>query len=314
MTKQINQRRQSLLIATIAAFIVMGASGSVFAQNGIGKKYNARDPRECSETASESKAPTVAEAVASVICNSEHEAGIETLFLVDDVKVTQIGKGTPYVRGVYGNISDIDVDFLIYPIRGSYKKYQCTLSTVNPPEKSCLLSDESKAEGRCYKNGFGQWMCGLSDLTVKDSVKVFPPGAVKTTNTPVKDNPTTTTNDNQTTDKPADKPTDKTAERDENGFPKPDFSEMEKYFEIVRSDYDFSLGRFNLLVKAKKKTNVFEWYLTFYDADGIKVKEASFNANIGSPELGEPTKIYGYTPTEKEMKQVTRIAITRKPF
>jgi hypothetical protein len=35
---------------------------------------------------------------------------------------------------------------------------------------------------------------------------------------------------------------------------------------------------------------------------------------MGSPELGEPTKIYGYTPTEKEMKQVTRIAITRRPF
>jgi hypothetical protein len=69
-----------------------------------------------------------------------------------------------------------------------------------------------------------------------------------------------------------------------------------------------------MLVKAKKKTNVFEWYLTFYDADGIKVKEASFNANLGSPEIGEPTKIYGYTPTEKEMKQVTRIVVTRKPF
>ncbi len=313
MNKRINQRRQSLLLATIAVFIMLGTSGSVFAQNGIGKKYNSRDPRECSETASKTKAPTIAEAVASVICNSEHEAGIETLFLVDEVKVTQIGKGTPYVRGEYGNIADIDVDFLIYQIRGSYKKYQCTLSTANPPEKSCLLSDESKADGRCYKNGFGQWMCGLSDITVKDSVKVFPPGSVKTTVTPVKDNPTTN-NDNQTTDKTADKPTDKTAERDENGFPKPDFSEMEKYFEIVKSDYDFSLGRFNLLVKAKKKTNVFEWYLTFYDADGIKVKEASFNANMGSPELGEPTKIYGYTPTEREMKQVTRIAITRKPF
>lgn len=311
MKKQISKNWQSLFPAIIAIFFALGTSGiPTFAQNEIGKKYNSRDPRPCSETPSKSKAPTIAEAVASVICNSEHEAGIETLFLVDDVKVTQIGKGTPYVRGVYGNISDIDVDYLIYPIRGSYKKYQCTLSTGNPPEKSCLLSDESKADGRCYKNGFGQWMCGLSDLTVKDSVKVFPPGSVKTTNTTVKDEPTATKNDNQTTDKPADKP----AERDENGFPKPDFSEMEKYFEVVRSDYDFSLGRFNLLVKPKKKTNVFEWYLTFYDADGIKVKEASFNANLGSPELGEPTKIYGYTPTEKEMKQVTKITITRKPF
>ncbi|HRH43559.1 MAG TPA: hypothetical protein PKY82_18160 [Pyrinomonadaceae bacterium] len=310
MTKQRTQRRHSLLLATITAVFIFTASS--FAQNGIGKKYNSRDPRPCSETPSKTKAPTIAEAIASVICNSEHESGIETLFLVDDVKVTQIGKGTPYKRGAYANISDIDVDYLIYPIRGSYKKYQCTLSDGKTPEKSCLLYDETKAEGNCYKNTFGQWKCGLSDLTVKDSIKVFPPGIARATanNTPAEEKPVTTKNGNQTTDKPV----ANQADRDENGFPKPDFSEMEKYFEIVRTDYDFSLGRFNMLVKATKKTNVFEWYMTFYDADGIKVMDRSFNASMGSPELGEPTKIYGYTPTEKEMKQVTRIVITRKPF
>ena len=296
------------MLATIAIVITLGAFGSVFAQNGIGKKYNSRDPRTCSQTASKTNAPTIAEAVASVICNTEHEAGIETLMLVDDVKVTQIGKGLPYNRNSGGNLADIDVDFLIYPIRGSFKQYQCTLSDGKVPEKSCLMTEYPNAEGRCYKNGFGQWLCSMSDGSVRDyTMKVFPPGSAKTTDTPVKDNPTTK-NDNQTTDKPD------AADKDENGFPKPDFSEMENYFEIVRTDYDFTLGRFNMLVKAKKKTNVFEWYLTFYDADGIKVKEASFNANIGALEPGEPTKIYGYTPTEKEMKQVTRIVVTRKPF
>jgi hypothetical protein len=50
-------------------------------------------------------------------------------------------------------------------------------------------------------------------------------------------------------------------------FPKPDFSEMGMHF-----------------VKARK--NIFEWYLTFYDADGIKVMDRSVNASMGSPELG----------------------------
>lgn len=315
MKKRINKSWKSFVLTTIATFIVLGASISVFPQNGIGKKYNSRDPRECSETPSKTKAPTIAEAVASVICNSEHEAGIETLYLVDDVKITQIGKGTPYKRGSYANISDIDLDYLIYPIRGSYKKYQCILSDDKTPEKSCNLSEETKADGNCYKNTFGQWKCGLSDLTVKDSIKVFPPGSTRAAvnNTPAEDKKTATTeakNDNQTTEKPAVNQT----EKDENGFPKPDFSEMEKYFEIVRTDYDFSLGRFNILVKATKKTNVFEWYLTFYDTDGIKVMDRSFNANMGIPEIGEPTKIYGYAPTEKEMKQVIKIVVTRKPF
>lgn len=308
MTKRSLQQWQSLLPITITAVFMLAAlAAPSFAQNGIGKKYNSRDPRPCSEAASKTKAPTVAEAVASVICNTEHEAGIETLVLADEVKVTQIGKGTPYNRNVGGNFSDIDPDFLIYPIRGSFKLYHCTLSDGKTREKSCNLTEQPNATGRCYKNGFGQWLCSMSDGTVKDSIKVFPPGGTKgAVDAPDKDKPTETKDDNQTTGK--------TADKDENGFPKPDFSEMEKYFEIVRTDYDFTLGRFNMLVKATKKTNVFEWYLTFYDADGIKVKEASFNANIGALEPGAPTKIYGYTPTEKEMKQVTRIVVTRKPF
>ena len=313
MTKQINQSRRLLLLAAISIFIVLGASGDIFAQNGIGKKYNSRDPQPCSETGSKTKAPTIAEATASVICNSEHEAGIETLMLVEDVKVTQIGKGSPYNRNAGGNFSDIDPDFLIYPIRGSFKLYSCTLSDGKTLEKSCRMYEQPNAVGRCYKNGFAQWLCSMSDGTARDTIKVFPPGSAKVNNTPAEDKPTMPTgtkNGNQTTEKPA----DNQSVRDENGFPKPDFSEMEKYFEIVRTDYDFTLGRFNFLVKATKKTNIFEWFMTFYDADGIKVIDRSLNGSMGSPELGAPTKIYGYTPTEKEMKQVTKIVITRRPF
>lgn len=105
-----------------------------------------------------------------------------------------------------------------------------------------------------------------------------------------------------------------TADRDENGFVKPDFSEMEKYFEIGKLEYDFNTLRFYLLVKMTKKTNVCQWYLTFYDADGVKIREDNFTGPSCSPEIGELTKIYSYTPIEKEMKQVTRIAVTRKPF
>lgn len=39
MKKQINKRWQSLLLTMIAAFIVLGASGSVFAQNKTADKY-----------------------------------------------------------------------------------------------------------------------------------------------------------------------------------------------------------------------------------------------------------------------------------
>lgn len=152
-------------------------------------------------------------------------------------------------------------------------------------------------EARVYKNKFDEWAVMTGSVRGEDSTTKEPTAAAA--NTPANDKQTET-------------PEDK-GDRDENGFPKPDFSEFEKYFEVVRTDYEFRLGRFNLLVKATKKTNIFEWYLTFYDADGIKVSDRSLNGSMGSPELGEPTKIYGYAPTEKEMKQVTKITLTRRP-
>ena len=139
---------QTILSVTIAIGFLLGASGSIFAQNGIGKKYNSRDPQPCGKTASRGKSPTAAEAVASVICNGEHEVGNESLFLYEDVQVTQVGKGSPYKPGVDYNVDDLDPAFLIYPIRGSLKKYQCGIPSLSPSGKSCRLYDERDAKGR----------------------------------------------------------------------------------------------------------------------------------------------------------------------
>lgn len=79
MNKQASLRTPTLiLVATAVILVAFGVP--TLAQDGIGKKYNSRDLRPCSKTTSKTKTPTIAEAVASVICNSEHEAGIETLF------------------------------------------------------------------------------------------------------------------------------------------------------------------------------------------------------------------------------------------
>jgi len=305
MKQQNNQCWQTILMATIAMIFLLGVFSSTFAQKGSGAKYGARDPQQCAQTKAAGNKPTVAEAVAAVICNSEHEFG-GNLYLVEDVKVTSFGKGqrpNPNNR-LYSSTPDLDS--LEYEIRGSLKKYQCSrTSNPNERERSCNVDDAANAKGVCYKDTFGSWVCSLVDLSVTDSTKAVPPGGkTAANNAPAKDKPAA---------KNGDKTTDKPVETDENGFPKPDFSEIEKYFEIVRYEYDFSGNRFPLLVKAIKKTNIFEWYLTFYDADGVKVKEQSLNGSISSPELGEPTKIYGYTPSEKEMKEVKRITITRKP-
>jgi len=43
------------------------------------------------------------------------------------------------------------------------------------------------------------------------------------------------------------------ADTDENGFVKPDFSELEKYFEIIRWEYDFTTPRLYFVVKVRRE-------------------------------------------------------------
>ena len=287
MTKQINQRWQSLLLATIATVIMLGASSTAFAHNS----FNAKRLKQTKRAA-----PTkeiVEKVLKSYWDKSEaNYPNVKATLTLNDVKF-----GKSYVA----TLKEVQVE-------GFPKGGMVTAAVVDFTVRE-YYNTETQAvrrvrEARVYKDKFDEWAVSTGSVRGEDTTTKEPPVGAKT-DIPTKDKPPTTKNDNQTTDK--------TADTDENGFPKPDFSEMEKYFEIVRTDYDFSLGRFNMLVKMTKKTNVLEWYMTFYDADGIKVMDRSFNANIGSPPLGEPTKIYGYTPTEKEMKQVTRIVVTRKP-
>jgi hypothetical protein len=306
MKKQTKSNWQTIVFTTIAAVVFMFAASSlVIAQKGIGAKYGARDPQPCVNTKAAANKPNVAEAVAAVICNSEGEFG-GNLYLVEDVKVTTFGKGQRPNPSNRLYPSTPDLTSLEYEILGSFKKYQCSKTYDSKEvERSCELYDNANAKGVCFKNTFGSWVCTLSDQSVTDHTSVVPPGSKKATNKVIpEDKPTPTKNGNQTTEKQAD--------TDENGLVKPDFFEMEKYFEIVKYDYNPVDGRVTFVVKAKKETNIFKWYLIAYDADDVKVSETSFNGNVVTPVIGEPTRIYSFAPNEKEMKQVTRIAITRK--
>lgn len=220
------------------------------------------------------------------------------------------------------NVPEIDVKFPLYPIRGSFTKYQCKdpkTDYIKIPGKTCNRTENPDAKGYCYKTTFGDWSCNMIVLFGKpeDSYPdVAPPGARATAAENKTDEAKAPMNDktaNQETSNQTAETKDETAGgKDENGFVKPDFSEMKKYFEVVKSEYDFSLNKFTVLVKMKKATSVCDWYLTFYDADGVKMRENSFAGPTCTPELGEPTRIYSYTPPERDMKGVAKIVITRK--
>ena len=322
MKKQTTQHRISSVLVTIAIVFAFGAFGTIVAQekNSISARYGSRDPRTCEETKAPARgAITATLALKYLNCQMEYVSGGGDLYLVENLKSVEVGGGIPYAA-IMGqrSLSEIDVKHPVYPIRGSLLRYQCQnrLTAARLPDANCTTYNEPKATGYCYKTTFGDWRCYINDTAGNNDANIrhdVPPP--KGENNFVKDKaatnekPADTKNTKQTT---GTKDEPDAAERNEDGYPKPDFSEMEKYFEIVKYDYNPVDGRVTFVVKAKKQTNIFRWYLTAYDADGVKVSELSFNGNVVSPEIGEPTRIYSFAPNEKDIKRVTRIAIARK--
>ncbi len=328
MTKQINQRWQSLLLATIVIVLTFGAFGAVAAQEekSISARYGSRDPRTCEDTKAPARgAITAALALKYLNCQMEYVSGGD-LYLVENLKV-EVGGGIPYAA-IMGqrSLSEIDVKHQVYPIRGSLLRYQCQnrLTAARLPDANCSTYNNPKATGYCYKTTFGDWRCYMSDSAANNDANIHhdvppPKGAnnnegdkTATNDKPADTNPKQPVNPKNTQQNTGTKDEPDAAERDEDGFVKPDFSEMEKYFEIVKYEFNPVDGRVTFVVKAKKQTNIFRWNLTAYDTDGVKISETSFNGNVVTPEIGEPTRIYSFAPNEREIKRVTRIAITRK--
>jgi hypothetical protein len=93
----------------------------------------------------------------------EGEMGGSTLYLLQDLKV-EIGGGTPLLQmPMIHRPGGADPNGTVYAIRGSYKKYQCTvISKVYPDAgKNCRVYDVPKATGSCFRTNFGEWSCSL---------------------------------------------------------------------------------------------------------------------------------------------------------
>lgn len=152
------------------------------AQTAKTNRFGAREPRTCADTKAPAKgAITAALALKYLNCQME---GIwsNDLYLVENVKV-EGGGGVPYaaIMGQY-SLDQINVKYPVYPIRGSFLKYQCQDSEtayVGPPNTNCITYNNPKATGYCYKTTFGDWKCNMADRssTEKENVrtKVAPP-------------------------------------------------------------------------------------------------------------------------------------------
>ena len=265
MKNQIKKRQQTVLLATIATIFILGASGLALAQPGSGAKYVSRDPRTCvDKTAPKTGALSSAQAAQYVVCSSEYV--INDLYLVENVTV-QIGKGRPYNIREDINFPDIDTKFPVYPIRGSLTKYDCGVIYLDRSNlnRNCSVYNHPNAKGACYKDSFGDWRCGMTDASRQlIAENQPPPGAAKTA---PKDKPTAQNNQPNTETQAENK--------DESGYAKPDFSALEKWFEIVR--YEYVPLEKTMYVYLKPKVDYHnrptEFQMEFRDKDGILLQD-----------------------------------------
>lgn len=101
-------------------------------------------------------------------------------------------------------------------------------------------------------------------------------------------------------------------------YPKPDFSAMEEYFEIVEWEYDFTSGvpTFNVIAKPKQKVVPRYWEITWRDAKGIILTKYTIMFNSVALErvkIGEPVRGSSYAPWKETMAKIKSVIVTEDP-
>lgn len=315
------QTKSNWRIAVFAVFTIVLIQ-SVIAQEKKtpGERYGSREPQTCLDMKAPARgAITAALATKYFTCQSEGIQG-QYLYLVENVK-TEVGAGRPYNPNMDLNVPEINVKFPLYPIRGSFTKYQCKdpqIDYIKIPGRTCNRTEMPNAKGFCYKTTFGDWSCNMLDLDGKNEnyfPDVAPPGGKKMMANKTETNEKTVEPKNEK--QPVEpKNTPNSDGKDDNGFVKPDFSEMEKYFDIVRYEYNFSTRELTIVTKMKKANNPNAWLVEFFDADGARLKWGNtilHSSSSPDPQVGQVVKVYTGTPSEKQMRdEVKKITITRK--
>jgi hypothetical protein len=133
--------------------------------------YNTRAPRTCAKVTSP---PSAAQAAVMVQCtmDSLSQTG---LGLIQDVKL-ELGAPRAFVYYSDAGLAGVDLNAQVYPLRGSYTGYFCTLSSasLNPGGQNCLKSVVPVAQGWCWKTSFGDWSCKLQGGAPDQVVSVGP--------------------------------------------------------------------------------------------------------------------------------------------
>jgi len=120
---------------------------------------------------------------------------------------------------------------------------------------------------------------------------------------------TTTKTVNQTADKTQIKAQDDDVEKSK--YAKPDFSEMERWYDIQAYNYDVFNKQLIFMVKAKVESRPTDFKFEFLDADGVVVYSNQFWGLWHTDLVNKPEKFSVNTPTEIQMEKVKIVRVVR---
>ncbi len=127
-----------------------------------GAPYGTRDPITCQPYTANSM--TQAMAAKLFQCFNEQVTG-SYVYLITDLSLQLGGPRKALSSDSY---RDLDPNAMIYPIRGSFTRYQCAKvfnidATHTNVGTNCTAFPQPKAEGTCYRTTFGDWQCKMFD-------------------------------------------------------------------------------------------------------------------------------------------------------
>lgn len=99
-------------------------------------------------------------------------------------------------------------------------------------------------------------------------------------------------------------------------FPKPDFSAMEEYWEIVEYEYDYAssrLGQFIVVAKKKQAKVPTWWDVAWKDAQGVKLHNLTiyFNyVNVRDAKVGDTLRGSSYAPDIRNIPKIKSVVVT----
>ena len=98
-------------------------------------------------------------------------------------------------------------------------------------------------------------------------------------------------------------------------YPKPDFSGIEEWYEVVKYEYDFvpTIPKFYLVVKKKVAKAPLHFEIKWFDEDGVVIDKSPFPDLLTKEwiPVGEPMRLYAYCPWERLMPKVKSVVVKK---